>query len=313
MTHQEGQPALDIAGFWRRIGAFVIDVLILGMAGLIVGFFLFDDFARLGAFGRLLGFVIALGYFGFCNSNFFGGQTLGKKMLGLRVADANGQLISLPRSLLRYTVLGVPYFLNGLPLNPQAVMSSWLSYLLAVIVFGVGFSIFYLYIFNRRTRQSLHDLAVGSYVVRVQPDEQVKTLLPVWRGHLVVVALLIALSLTTPAVASRLSQTQFFADLLPTYQALATQPHVQSAMVTKSWVSMNGQPAKHYLVAQLRLDASLTTDKELAENAARLMAKHYPDYVSQNAVVVNLSYGYDIGIASGWRRQSYTFKPEELQ
>jgi uncharacterized RDD family membrane protein YckC len=284
----------------------------LGVAGVILGGLLFDSFARLGIYGRLLGFVIALGYFGLCNSSFLGGQTLGKRALGLRVVNANGQLISLQRSLLRYAVLGVPYFLNMLPLDPQHDMPSWMSYVLSLIVFGVGLSIMYLYAFNRRTRQSLHDLAVGSYVVRAASDAQATLLLPVWSGHLVVVGLLVAMSLAAPAAASHFVNAGFFADLMPTYRALSAQPHVKLASVQKGWVSMNGKQS-HYLVAQLRLDESLVNDETVAANAAGLIAKNYHDLGSQNAVVVNLVYGYDIGIASGWKKHSYSFKPGQLQ
>ncbi len=84
----------------------------------------------------------------------------------MRVVDANDQLLSLPRSLLRYAVLGIPFFANNLPVSPTAVMSTLLGYLLALVVFGGMFATTYLYIFNRRTRQSLHDLVVGSYVER---------------------------------------------------------------------------------------------------------------------------------------------------
>jgi hypothetical protein len=37
------------------------------------------------------------------------------------------------------------------------------------ILFGFGDAIVYLYIFNRRTRQSLHDLIVGTFVTQTTP------------------------------------------------------------------------------------------------------------------------------------------------
>lgn len=311
MTQEAGQPALDIAGFWRRIGAFAIDGLILGVAGLIVGGMLFEPFARLGIYGRLLGFVIALGYFGFFNSNFLGGQTPGKKMLGLRVVNAQGQLISLPRSLARSAVLGVPFFLNNLPINME-MATSWVAYLLSLIVFGAGLSIVYLYVFNRRTRQSLHDLAVGSYVVRIAPEELSKPVLAVWQGHWVVVGLLVVLSLGGPAVGSVLMKGQLLADVWPVYQAVSVQPHVTHALIGKNTVWANGSKS-HYLSASLRLDQSRVDDQDYAQSLARVMAKNFPAYTSEDAVVVELVYGYDIGIASGWKKHRYSFKPEELK
>ncbi|MFC5580503.1 RDD family protein [Rhodanobacter terrae] len=206
-------PDRKIAGFWRRLGALAIDLILLGIAGLILGALFFDPLARMGAYARLIGFAIALAYFGLCNSRIGGGQTLGKRWLGVRVVDAHDQLLSLPRSLLRYAVLGIPFFANGLPLDPTLAMSTPLGYLLALVVFGGMFAIVYLYIFNRRTRQSLHDLVVGSYVERFDGAARPVPFPVMWRGHLAVAALLAALALSAPVIASRFAQTQTFAGI----------------------------------------------------------------------------------------------------
>ncbi|MDL2425325.1 hypothetical protein M2C68_22520, partial [Pseudomonas sp. BAgro211] len=76
----------------------------------------------------------------------------------------DGSLLSLPQSLLRYSVLGIPFFLNGAPFD-ETVLLSPMRYGLSLLIFGGMFSILYLYVFNRHGRRSLHDLAVGSSVV----------------------------------------------------------------------------------------------------------------------------------------------------
>lgn len=73
----------------------------LGIVGMLLSALLFDTFARMGVYARLIGFAIALAYFGVLNSRIGGGQTLGKRWLGIRVVDAQGQLLSPPRALLR--------------------------------------------------------------------------------------------------------------------------------------------------------------------------------------------------------------------
>jgi uncharacterized RDD family membrane protein YckC len=311
--HTEGGPDRKIAGFWRRLGAFVIDLILLGIVGWILGALFFDTFARMGAYAKLTGFVIALAYFGICNSRIGGGQTLGKRWLGVRVVDAHDQLLSLPRSLLRYVVLGIPFFANNLPLDPKLAMSTPLGYLLALVVFGGIFAIIYLYIFNRRTRQSLHDLAVGSYVERFDRATQPVPFPIMWRGHIVVVAVLAVIALSAPAVASRFTQTQTFAGILPLYQTLSTQPHVMTAQVVRGWSSFNGGNTTHSLQSSLRLDAPLTEDGDMAKRIAQLMAKADPNIANEDVVVVTLVYGYDMGIASGWKKHGYSFKPGELQ
>lgn len=314
MDASQGEvPDRKIAGFWRRLGAFVIDFMLLGIAGLILGALFFDPFARMGAYARLIGFAIALAYFGIFNSRIGGGQTLGKRWLGVRVVDAHDQLLSLPRSLLRYAVLGIPFFANGLPVDPTLAMSTPLGYLLALVVFGGIFATTYLYVFNRRTRQSLHDLVVGSYVERFDTAARPVPFPTMWRGHLAVAALLVAIALSAPVIASRFAQTQTFAGILPLYQTLSTQPHVMTAQVVRGWSSFNGGKTTHSLQSSLRLDAPMTEDGDMAKRIAQLMAKADPNIANEDAVVVVLVYGYDMGIASGWKKHGYSFRPGELQ
>ena len=52
-----------IAGFWRRLAAFFLDFLALGIVGVTVGFFFTEEFVRLGPWGLLLGFSVAFAYF----------------------------------------------------------------------------------------------------------------------------------------------------------------------------------------------------------------------------------------------------------
>lgn len=102
-----------IAGFWRRIGTFLFDGIMLGCIGFSLGFFLEGYFVQTGDWGRLIGFTVALVYFGLLYSTPGKEQTIGKKLLKLNVVNANNDFISIPGSFLRYSILGVPFFLNG--------------------------------------------------------------------------------------------------------------------------------------------------------------------------------------------------------
>lgn len=304
--------SLAIAGFWRRVGALFIDSMLMGAVGWAIGAIFFEPLARMGDLARVIGFAIALAYFGIGNSRLCGGQTLAKRWLGLRVVDRYGGTLSRPRASLRYVVLGVPFFANGLTFSPQLVLSPALGCLLSLVVFGGILSIFYLYIFNRDTRQSLHDLAVKSYVVSVRSDAQKTPIPSLWRGHLVVVAALALLALSAPLIASRWAQSQTFAGTLTLYRTLSTQPHVISAQVLRGTQYRNGE-ITHSMQAALRLDAPSTDDGEMARHIAQLMAKGDPDIANEDAVYVTLIHGFDMGIASGWRKHGYSFKPGELK
>ncbi|MDY6867802.1 MAG: RDD family protein [Chloroflexota bacterium] len=149
---EEQQQIRWICGFWRRIGALVVDIIILGVVGFGLGLVFGELFIDLGSWGRLVGFGIALLYFGLLNSSVGNGQTLGKRLLSIRVVDEGNNTIGLPRSFARYFVLGLPLFLNGIHVGGGAI--SYLVYPLSIIIFGGGLAIVYLYVFNRVTRRS---------------------------------------------------------------------------------------------------------------------------------------------------------------
>ena len=86
------------AGFWRRIAAFVVDGLVLGLIGYVLGLLLFDVFVSLGAWGRCFGFVVAMAYFVPQEVAHGGGQSLGKRLLRIRVVDAQGRALTPARS-----------------------------------------------------------------------------------------------------------------------------------------------------------------------------------------------------------------------
>src|SRR5437016_12192213 len=115
-----------IAGFWRRLLAFMIDVLIIGVVGFILGLIFFERFVELGGWGRIIGFVIALLYFGLMNSAVSDGQTIGKRLTKIRVAKATGEPLGISESFLRFTIIGIPFFLNGAPIQSE-VLSSWVG------------------------------------------------------------------------------------------------------------------------------------------------------------------------------------------
>ncbi|MEM7430412.1 MAG: RDD family protein [Pseudomonadota bacterium] len=302
-----------IAGFWRRIGAFLVDTLVLGIVGFSLGLFLEEQFVRLAGFGELVGFVIASMYFGILNSKIGIGQTLGKQLLKIRVVDAAGECISLPRSIARYSILGVPFFVNGSMLSASLTGPFWHA-LLSLVIFGGAFSIVYLYVFNRATRQSLHDLIVGTYVVyeAVDPIETQ----PVWPGHRWVVPLLFAAAAAAPFILSAHIGDESFDNLRAGQSAVMDYPSVRHASVFRgtrtSGFTGTGGSSITFLSSQAFLLTNDVSDANFARQLAIDLAKAVPESKDVDVVVIVLSYGYDIGIASSWRNYTYNFDPAEL-
>jgi uncharacterized RDD family membrane protein YckC len=303
-----------ICGFWRRVTALLLDGLLLGLIGIALGAMMFDQLARLGGWGRLYGFCIALVYFGLFNSVVGKGKTPGKRMMKIHVVARDGDYISVGRSFLRYFILGIPWFLNG-AMIPDSVVVSPVAYLLSLLVFGFGAAIFYLYLFNRKTRQSLHDLAVGSFVTHALPRGRVVAG-PVWKPHLVVAGLLLVIAAGLPAVTLRLADRWAFPELLKLQRSIIAggRVHAASAQMGKSWGTRNGEKwEKTYFQTVVILKERPLDPESAARGVAKIVLREYPEIVEKDIISITTSYGYDIGIARVSTRWNANYAPEEWQ
>lgn len=303
-----------ISGFWRRIGALLVDIIILGVIGLGLGLVLEKQFVELGSWGRLIGFFIALVYFGVMNSKIYEGQTLGKKALKIKVVNADNQSIDVLRSFARYSVLGIPYFLNGAYFTNDN-FSLYLLYLISIVVFCGSFSIIYLYIFNRVSRQSLHDLLVGTYVVNVEVERQPVGV--IWKPHFIVVVAVFVLGGVVGSIfISNIVNNQSESGLLVSQQSLIDHTLVKYATVSSGQtfsLTGNGDEKTSYLKAQVILSQDKTLDGALAQELAISLTSSIKDFAQKDKVQITLTYGYDIGIASKVVNSTHTFDPKELQ
>ncbi len=247
------------------------------------------------------------------NSKIGGGQTLGKKIFKIKVVDLNDELISPLKSFIRYSVLAIPFSLNGAPL-PDKLMFSFAIYLLSLVVFGGLFSILYLYLFNRVTRQSLHDIATGTYVVNVGIEKQ--SVGNIWKPHYVFVCLFFIAASIVPAFTGSLAKQEPFNDLLKTRSELLRNPAVQNATVSygkSTFTSTNfGTTETKYVSAQVYLLNKETSNETLAKSIAVSIIENYPDALTKDIININLTYGFDIGIASRWSSHGHKFDPRKL-
>jgi uncharacterized RDD family membrane protein YckC len=302
----------EISGFWRRVAAFFIDSIILAVLGFLLGLFFSQQFVELGGWGRAIGFPIAAIYFAVLNSRMGGGQTIGKRALKIQVVDKEGGLLGLPKSALRYSVIGVPYFLNGAIL-PESVLYPIGFYLVSLLVLGFGLSIVYLIVFNRNTRQSLHDIIVGTYVVRKnsEPTEPIK---PIWSVHYAICGILMLLSLLAPIFMGQIIQNDFFSELTKTRDQIQNISQVVHATIQDGQSTFNeisgDSKTTTYLSAQVFINSQNIEDEKLAARIANVILETHKDATQRNLIQVSLTYGYDIGIASKWTRYRYSFEPD---
>ena len=135
----------DKVGFWRRTGAYLIDAIALAIITSIIGGILFpapagvpDDltaaYQRSSSFNLLVNAVYFVGLWVYWN-----GQTLGMKVLGIKVVKTDGSALTISTGIIRFIGLII----------------SFLCLLIGVI--WVAFD---------ANKQGWHDKMAGTYVVK---------------------------------------------------------------------------------------------------------------------------------------------------
>jgi uncharacterized RDD family membrane protein YckC len=314
-----------IAGFWRRLFALFIDGVLLAIVGMVIGAAAYPQLVEMGQSGRLIGAAITLVYYGFLNSGWGGGATFGKRMLGLRVVRRDGHTIGLFRSLVRTVVFWTPFYLNGvyfaslripgLPNDPRIGIA--LAIADAIVVFGGMFLIIYLYVFNRRTRQTLHDLIAGTFVVR-EASVDIPIAARFWKGHLAIAGVAFALVLVLPLGLSSYFWGSSFQNSNKLLDAVLARPGVASAQIaTNTMVGQSfgtGKPTSFAsttlnVVVQARGIPISTTAME--NDIAATVLQMDPRILGQQNLSVKVTYGYELGIWSWSTGDQFTGTPQD--
>ena len=140
---------------------------------------------------------------------------------------------------------------------------------------------------------------------------------PIWRGHLVIVALLFLITALVPAFVNDGIDNGLLEELVAVQKVLLSEPDIDSVGVHQNTHTFTdnegGQEVTESLSIQVAMDKNNINDDDFAKNIAK---KAYSSYASANevdVVYISLSYGYDIGIASRSQYYRYEFKPRELK
>lgn len=302
----------QIATFWRRTGANVVDVCLLGVIGACLGLLWFDQLAALGRMGRVVGLTIALMYFGILNSRIGQGQTLGKRLLKIRVTDDTGAPIGLHRSVFRATILLVPFALNGTAL-PPGPYEQFIGIALSILIFGLGAANAYLYCCNRRTGQALHDLAVGTFVRTAENDSDIHA--EMWKPHLAIAAVLSAIVLGVVLLPYR----SVSPDLLPPLaearrlaQLVVPDAHISVwRQYSKAVSTGRGQTSASWFQVDVEVPVEPEDFEALADRIALAMFEASSGVDDVGQVVIVVSYGYDIMISHVRTTKVFAHTPQD--
>ncbi|MDB5985228.1 MAG: hypothetical protein JWR16_281 [Nevskia sp.] len=267
----------------------------------------------MGSWGRALGFVIATAYFSLMDSRLFDGQSLGARLSKIKVLARTGRPLGIGASALRTIIFTLPYCLNGAPILLDPSITS-ATILLSVVVFGVGLSTIYLFVFNRSTRQCLHDWAVGAYVVKTEHAQPI-VVGSIWRGHFVVIAAIVLAAVLVPLYVPTLAKQAPFSELIAIQHALQQVPGVGFATVNKGTNTFTsfgkGTTTTDILSVRVFLSKKLTSKDELANKLAKVVLDTYPSSAQEDRILISMSYGFDIGIASQWHTENVSLSPAE--
>lgn len=143
------EPRLEYASFWARVGAMLIDYIILGIATSLIGLstvYLFTDIKpghSVEYYGKLVGIYLFRTtlyylYFAIMESSSLG-ATLGKRALNIRVTDIDGNRISFIKATGRY-----------------------FAKIISAIILFIG----YIMVAFDDRKQGLHDRLAGTLVVK---------------------------------------------------------------------------------------------------------------------------------------------------
>lgn len=320
INHEQFFSLPPIAGFWRRFFAWCIDSLLLGLIGLVIGAIFSSFLYSIGPYGRPIGLLFVIPYFGIMNSKIGGGQTIGKRLLKIAVRNKDNEPIGLGRSIIRILLLSVPALFNGwsIPIFQNDVI----AWLLSLLVFGLGGAIFYTMVFNRKARQGIHDLLLGTYVIQLS-GKSIKsfpitsqihwTVTGIWIG-LTAVGIL-AITFISPSLISKSP----LASVMDLYNIMKDDPRFFNVGVNdQTFYGSNGKKSHSLMITVwYKGKPGEVEKKEILESVVKTVLENEKNIDQYDGIQVKITSAYDIGIANGnfglsfsnsiedWRKQVY--------
>lgn len=132
----------NLAGFWDRFFAGLLDGLFVGLPIAILAYFItgkFDDDVISAPLNLVYALVIPV---------VWNGYTVGKRMMQIRIAKVNGDKLGFGTMFMRTIVSGLVY----------------------VLTLGIGIIVSAFMVGMREDKRAIHDFIAGTYVTRNMPD-----------------------------------------------------------------------------------------------------------------------------------------------
>lgn len=304
-------------GFWRRSLAFVIDTILISVPLYIFGWIFYDFFASIGPWGRMLGIFPALFYFGLLNSEHGQGQTIGKRIFGLRVLNKENKQITLGQSLARYSVLLIPLHLSGINFDIDESSVFWMAPLFLITVSAfVGF--FFYHIFNFANRENLHDFLTGTHVANASGTIDPPTT-PRWLHYIFAGICVVLLSFVTFQTYQTLSgQTTETAKRLISIQEIVSQhPAVRTSGVSIGTQYNKSRSEPGHSFEYISITVWPTVDQEEFEpeisKLFQTLKAEAPYIMDYHVISIHVVTGFQFGFARYSKTTNHRHSPSEWE
>ena len=306
-----GDNNLPFARQWRRIMAFLLDGVLISLISALLIVCCFNLLAELGEWGRGIGFAVALCYFTIGNSHFTAGQTLGKRLFGIRVVNFSGQPVSLWCSFLRALVPSWLLAMRDITISAGFAIDILITIINLICYLLLLFEL-YLFVFDCPARRTLHDMMAGSVVLKSDaevPPQPIPTSLA--KFHQIVLALGVVI-LSAIAVNTIYHARPVFSEKEIVQENLRKINGVYSATVTRI-EPQNGRPAMLLVAIATNKELNEERRRELFPQMARVMINYFPDLNKHSHILLSARYGVHMGIANWAPPVNYLRSPAQLR
>lgn len=304
-----------VAGFWIRLLSDLLDAVFLAILGWVLTLFAGDQLQRLGERGVWLGMGVSMLYTTLLHSRIGGGQTLGKRLLDLRVVRMDGSLLSLDRALVRWWLMGFLVYgsaagyalLSIAPFLRPEIVAAGMAGIQVALFLGCGLLVPF-----HPLKRGLHDLLTDTLVVRralPREDLLARGSDPRRDRRLVIGAIVLGFMAAIGAVyafANLPAQREEATRVAGNMEALGIQnPSVADTIIR------DGSAARHVVVLSGYLPMAAVGDKPVAELHVALanLARKELSMTNVDVLRTALRTGINIGIYSRYETSTENHLP----
>jgi uncharacterized RDD family membrane protein YckC len=313
-----------VVGFWLRFVSDLLDASLLAVFGFLLSIPFGELFYQMGDSGLWIGLVIAFLYAGILQSGIGQGQSIAKKLLNIQVVRLDGSYLSLSQSFLRYLVVAFVFYNQWIGMGIisafPALNNSVFQFVYGLIIFALLLGISLLVAIHPLKR-GLHDLLVGSIVVRKQmyDAENIAALKSPAKENrafvicaLVIVLLVCGQFFLFQKTASLRSDIE---ELIPQKQAIEENTQLTKVFPNLLWrVSQEADGSRKKTTGfgilghlpKAKFEDEKIREAE-AQKAVDIVVKFYSKISACDYIHVKIATGYNIGIWSFTQAQNYLF------